>query len=224
MQALARAPPPANSIKERNSSDRKNSLHRECNHRPPPRPARFLHFFQQLRFQIVRIGHHLASRNLLIRCPVKTKLANAQPAFRSHGRPKRAARHRPSLIEIAQSRLRIEHRTRLLVSKFREPFLRLRTFVKRARFRVPRKPLRQPRRRFPSPLANPRRPLRVRLFESGQPLLQPNRIQLVDGKHAHAALRASRSTRQPLAAAPRSLGQGSVHDPQQRRIPSRQSP
>jgi hypothetical protein len=57
-----------------------------------------------------------------------------------------------------------------------------------------------------------------------QPSLQPRRIQLIDGKHAHATLRASRTTRQPLAATPRSIGQSSVDNLYQRPIPSQQSP
>jgi hypothetical protein len=43
-------------------------------------------------------------------------------------------------------------------------------------------------------------------------VLQPHRIQLVDGKHAHAALRASRTADQPFATAPRSIGQSRIHN------------
>ncbi len=155
---------------------------------------------------------------------VKTQLTNSQTVFGSHGRTKRAARHRPRIVEIAQSGLRIEHGTRLIIGKFRKAIFRLRSFVKHAGFCVTRKLRRQPLNRQPRPLANTERPLRVRLCEVGQPLLQPHRIQLIDGKHADAALRASRTTYQPFAATPRGIGQSSVHDLDQRAIRSRQSP
>ncbi len=55
-------------------------------------------------------------------------------------------------------------------------------------------------------------------------MLQPHRIQLTYGKHTDATLRASRTTRQPLAAASRSLSQGGIHDLNERGIPGWQSP
>lgn len=155
---------------------------------------------------------------------MKTKFAHSQPTVRSHGRTKRAASHRPSIVKIAQSRLRIEHRTHLIVRKFRKALFRLRTFVEHARLSIARKLRRQPLCRISRPQANTPRPLRVRLFKLSQPTLQPDRIQLIDGKHTHAALRASRTTHQPLAATARGIGQSSVHDLEQRPIRSRQSP
>ncbi len=198
--------------------------HAKRNHRPSARtPCRF-QFSEQIRLHVIRIDNHLAACDLLIRRTVKTKLANSQPAVRSYGRTKRAARHRPGIVKIAQSRLWIEHRTHLIVRKFRKALFRFLPFVQHARFRIPRKLRRQPLHRSPGPLANAGRPLRVRLFKLRQLLLQPHRIQLIDGKHAHATLRASRTAHQPLAAAPRGVGQSGVHDLNQRLIRSRQSP
>src|SRR5713226_3328158 len=171
-----------------------DSLHAERNHRPPARTSSLLQFRQQLRFQVVRVNDHLAGGNLFVGRPVKTQLADSQAAFCPHGRAKRAAHHRPGIVEIAQSGIRIEHRTRLIVRKLCEALFRLRTFVEYARFRVAGKLRRQPPNRRPRSLANTACPLRVRLFKVSQPLLQPDRIQSIDGKHTHAALRASRTT------------------------------
>jgi hypothetical protein len=53
--------------------------------------------------------------------------------------------------------------------------------------------------------------LRIRFFQIGQPVLQPHHIQLMDGKHPHTALRASRTARKPFTAAPLSIRQSSIH-------------
>src|SRR6266403_2695254 len=187
-------------------------LHAERNDRLPARTLHLLQFPEQLRFHILRIDDHLACGNLFVSSAVKTEFANSEAAVRSHGRTKRAARHWPGIVKIAQSGLRIEHRAHLIVSKFREPLLRLRTFVEHARFHVAGKLRRQPLHRIPRPRANSPRPSRVCLLEITQPLLQPHRIQLIDDKNANAALRASRTTHQPLAATPRGIGQSYVHD------------
>ena len=200
------------------------SLHGKCDDRPPARTSRLLQLPKQLRLQVIRIRNHLAACNLLISRTVKTKLAHSQSAVRSYGRTKRPARHRPSIVQIAQSRLRVEHRTHFIVRKFRKALFRLLPFAQHARFRIPGKLRRQSFHRSPGPLANSGRPLRVCFFKVGQPLLQPHRIQLIDGKHAHATLSTSRTAHQPLATAPRGVGQSSVHDLNQRPIRSRQSP
>jgi hypothetical protein len=160
---------------------------------------------------------------------VKTKFANTQSAFRPHRRTKRAARHRPEIVKFAQPRLRIEHRTRLIVGKVREALLRLRAFVEHlrvehARFRVSGKLRRQPLHRVSRPFANLPSPQRVRLFQTNQTPPQPHGIQWIDGKYAHAALCASRTTYQPIATTLRSIGQSRIHNLDQRPIPSRQWP
>src|SRR6202521_3257703 len=170
------------------------SLHAEGNNRLPARTSCLLQFLQQLRFQVVRVDEHLAGSNLFVTRAVKTKFADSQAAFCPHGRTKRAARHRPGIVKIAQSGLRIEHRTDLIVRKFREPLLRLRTSVDHARLCIARKLRRQALNRISRPQANSPRPSRVCLLKLSQPLLQPHRVQLIDGKYTHAALRASRTT------------------------------
>src|SRR6266478_5079198 len=140
-------------------------LHAERNNRLPARTLHLLQFPQQLRFHIIRIDDHLAGSNLFVSSAVKTEFAHSQATVRSHGRTKRAARHRPDIVKIAQSGLRIEHRTDLIISKFREALFRLRTFVEHARSHIARKLRRQPLNRISRPLANAACPLRVRLFE-----------------------------------------------------------
>src|SRR6266478_3118740 len=119
-------------------------LHAERNNRLPARTLHLLQFPQQLRFHIIRIDDHLAGSNLFVSRAVKTEFANSEAALRSYGRTKRAARHWPGIVKIAQSGLRIEHRTELIIRKFREALFRLRTFVKHACLRVPRKLRHQP--------------------------------------------------------------------------------
>src|SRR5260370_82344 len=131
-----------------------DSLPAERNHRPPARTSSLLQFRQQLRFQVVRVNDHLAGGNLFVGRPVKTQLADSQAAFCPHGRAKRAAHHRPGIVEIAQSGIRIEHRTGLIVRKLREALFRLRTFVEHARFRVAGKLRRQPPKQAPPPTSN----------------------------------------------------------------------
>jgi hypothetical protein len=55
-----------------------------------------------------------------------------------------------------------------------------------------------------------------------QPLLQPGRIQLINGENPYAALRASWPADQPIAAASRGVSQRRVHDLNELRVPSRE--
>src|SRR6266481_5810066 len=174
MHRVARTLLSANSIQGKQTSELARSLHAERNNRLPARTLHLLQFPQQLRLHIIRIDDHLAGSNLFVSSAVKTEFANSEAALRSYVRTKRAARHWPGIVKIAQSGLRIEHRTELIVSKFREPLLRLRTFVEHARFHVAGKLRRQPLHRIPRPRANSPRPSRVCLLEITQPLLQPH--------------------------------------------------
>jgi hypothetical protein len=137
---------------------------------------------------------------------MKTKVANSQPALRSHRRAKSTASHRPRRVKLAQSRLRIEHRTYLVIPKVRKTLFGFRPFVQNARLSIPWKRRRQPSHGITRPRPNPPRSKRIGSFNLGQTVLQPHGIQLIDGKHPHATLRASRMTNQPLAAAPGSIG------------------
>src|SRR5664280_3245886 len=52
--------------------------------------------------------------------------------------------------------------------------------------------------------------VRIDHFQLGQPLLQSQRVELVDGERSHAALCASRLADQPLAAAAGRIGEGRI--------------
>jgi hypothetical protein len=54
-----------------------------------------------------------------------------------------------------------------------------------------------------------------------QPLLQTGRIQLINGENPYTALRASWSADQPIATASRGVGQRSVQDLNELRVPKR---
>ena len=54
--------------------------------------------------------------------------------------------------------------------------------------------------------------LRILLFEFYQSLSQPDGVQLIDGKHSHATLRATRPAGQPVAAFLKGIGQRGIHN------------
>ncbi len=142
------------------------SLYCERNNRLPALSARFFHLREQLLFQVIGISDHLARRNLLIRRTVKTQFAHAQPTLRPHRWTKRAASHRPRIIEFAQACLGIEHRTGLIIGKFREAFFGLRPGlehlrIERACFYVPWKLGCQSLNRILCSRANSPRPLGI---------------------------------------------------------------
>src|SRR6266852_7123415 len=70
------------------------------------------------------------------------------------------------------------------------------------------------------PLPHPGSTLGHPLFELAQPVLQPRCIELIDGERTHAALRASRTASQPVAASLRRVSQGRIHNLHQRMISS----
>jgi hypothetical protein len=71
---------------------------------------------------------------------------------------------------------------------------------------------RQPSCRVASPLLHSRSALRCTLLQIGEPAPQTESIQLIDGKHSNAALRASRPAHQPLAASAGHIGERGVYD------------
>lgn len=143
------------------------SLYAVRNNRSP-RPAGLLHLAQQFLLNVFWIDLHLTSRNLLIARPLKAKFANSQPALRLHRGPKCAARQRPSVIEFAQSCLRIEHRTNFIIPELRKSLLRLRTVLQDSRISVARKISFHPPNGSVRPFSNPFRSKRFSLFETFQ--------------------------------------------------------
>jgi hypothetical protein len=70
-------------------------------------------------------------------------------------------------------------------------------------------------------LPHPCGALRSALFQFREAFAEPERIELTYGKHANAALRASGTACEPVAASTRSIGERSVHNLNQGLIVSR---
>jgi hypothetical protein len=176
------------------------------------RTSGFFDLLDQGGFQILRIGIHFTRGNFFVTGALKTKLANAQATFRAHRRAKNAASHRSRFIEITKPGLGIECRTRLIIRELGEPLFRLLAFIQQATDWITGKVLRQPGNRVPSALARPSGALRRTHFQIRKSLPEPRSIELIDGKHSDAALRAPGTAGDPLAASARGVGQRRVHD------------
>ncbi len=153
-------------MKVENAGTYELSLYRERNNRLRFLSMRFFHLRQQLLFQVIGIGHHLAGRNLLIRRAVKAQLAHSQPTPRSHRRTKGTASHRPRIIELAKSCRWIEHRTGRIVGEFCEALFSLRAGlehlrIEHARFYITRELACKSLNRILRSLANLARPLGI---------------------------------------------------------------
>ncbi len=184
---------------------RPNSFHTISHDGPPAPSTRLLELGLELHFQVLRINIHFTFRNLLVRGPVKAKLANSQPLLRSHRRTKRPARDWPRFVELAQARLRIQHRADFLIREICESLLGHRTFSQYPRLRIAWKISRQSPNRIPRPRTNAPSPRWICLLQTIQSLPQSRRIQLAGSEHANTALRASGTAHEPLATAPRRI-------------------
>jgi hypothetical protein len=76
--------------------------------------------------------------------------------------------------------------------------------------RVSRKILREAKQRFPRSLSHKSGAIWRTLLKLSQASAQANSVELIDGEYSDAALRASGTTEQPLAASSRRIGKGSV--------------
>jgi hypothetical protein len=94
--------------------------------------------------------------------------------------------------------------------------------IQQASGRVAREVLAKPFDRFPRPLNHSLSAFGIAHRKLTQPLLQPGRIQLINGENPYAALRAPWSADQPIAAPSSGVGQCRVQDLNQLRITSRQ--
>ena len=69
------------------------------------------------RFQVIGVDVHLASGDLLVGGVVITQLANAQPLFGAHWRPKDSTGQRTGSIKVAGTGFRIESGARLIIGE-----------------------------------------------------------------------------------------------------------
>lgn len=171
-----------------------------------------LQLFNQRRFQIVWIGPDFAGYDFYVRCPVITQFACTQALLRRQRRAKDAASHGSCFVKIAGPCQRIEDRTSLVVGEFSEALFGFVAFIERSSHWIARKIFRQSSYRITRTLFDPLRPLPVLVFQVSQAFLQTKGIQLIDREDANAALRASRTAYQPLAASSCSIGERCVDD------------
>jgi hypothetical protein len=91
-------------------------------------------------------------------------------------------------------------------------------FVQQATGWITREILRQARSRFPSAFAHELCSLRRGLFKVRQSFSHPGSVELIYGKHSHAALRATGTAGEPLSASTRGVSQRGIHDLNQRLV------
>ena len=133
-RAGAVSAPRAAAVSARGTAAVPAALHqRKGDNRFSARSRRSLQFLKEGQFKIIRVRNHFTRGNFLVGSPMKTKFADSQPFLRTNGRPKRAARHRPRLIELTSSSFRIERGTGLIVGKFSETLFGDLPFVQHAR-------------------------------------------------------------------------------------------
>jgi len=143
---------------------------------------------------------------------VIAKFADPQAIFGADWRPKHAASHRTGFVEFAIPSFRIECGARFIVRKIGETLSGGVSFFQSAAHRIARKISKQPSgrvsRTFAYAISTPGRAQ----FQIGQPLPQPQNVQLIDRKCADAALCTPGAAHQPLAAAARRFSQCGVDD------------
>lgn len=101
------------SLRERESDDGLSSL-----------AAFSFQFFQEFRFQVIRIDFHLAFSNLLVRRSLKAKLADADSFFRANRWPEGSAGDRARSVEITGPGVGVKSRARLIVGEVLKSLLR----------------------------------------------------------------------------------------------------
>lgn len=179
----------------------------------------FLDFFEQRRFQIIRIRIHFARCNFLVGSAHKTKFTNAQTIFRAHGRSKDATSHGPRFIKFAESRRGIERRARLVVGELGKAFFCLFAFVQPATRWITGKIFRRPGNRLPSAFAHAQSTLRRGLLQLSESFTQADGVDLIYGEHSYATLRATWTADEPLSAFTGNLSQRGIHYLDQHLIP-----
>ncbi len=171
-----------------------------------------LQFFEQARLQVVRIGSHFAGGDFLVRRTLKAELANAQPIFGTHGRTEDAAGHRTRFVELAESSVRVEHGTRLVIGEALETLRGLVPIVQYSADGITGKILSDTGHRMASPPTNCRGACGIAAFQVSEASLQAKCIELIDREGANAALRASGAAGEPLPTRASRVGQRRVDD------------
>jgi hypothetical protein len=166
----------------------------------------------QFCFQNIRFEAHFARGNFFVAGAVIAELADAKTFLGPHRRPKYAACHGTSRVQIACARLRVEHWTRLIVGKVGKSLLRFRRIIEDAGLRIAGEIKADSRDRELHTTPHARSTFRIFLFQLLKAVAEAFRVKLADRKRSYATLCASRTTDEPLAAAASGIGQRGIDD------------
>jgi hypothetical protein len=175
-------------------------------------PGHGFHLRCQFCFQIIRFDVHFARGDFFLTCAVIAELADSKAILGANRRPEDAARHRPCRIQVAHACLGVEHWTNLIICKVGESLLPIRRIVKNPCPRIAGEFAFNPRNRLLYTSKHAPGTFWIDFLELSKAGAQALRIELADGKHSYAALRAPRTADKPLAAAPGCIGQRCIYD------------
>ena len=164
---------------------------------------------------------HFAGGDLFLRCAFIAQLANAQLTFRCDRRSKNTAGDGAGSVEFAGSGCRVQSGTRLVVGKIIPTLRGFLRFIEQAGSRIARQLRGQPCDRLARALPHPGGALWSLQFEFHEAITQAQSVQLIDGEHSDATLRASRAADQPFTASTRRIRKSRVDDLDQRLISGR---
>src|SRR5579872_1441651 len=187
----------------------------------PARANALFDSFQELSFQVVGVGNHLTRGNFLVSRAVVTEFANSQTFSGPNRGPEDATGHRARFVQFAQPRLRIEHRTRLIIGKIFKALASLLALAQDSGRGISGKTFRQAGDRISSAFADRRGTVGIAGLQLRQSPPQSQSIKLIDGKGPNAALRAPRTAHEPFSTPARGVGQCGVNDLNQLVIPGR---
>src|SRR4051812_8110252 len=150
-------------------------------------------------FQVLGIDDHLAALNLFMRCAMETELTNAQSIFGADGRAKDAAGHGTGIVEFAQSGLRIESGTGLVISEIFKATAGLFSVRENSRDRIARKACRQTGHCLLRTLMDCCGSIWSERLQIAKTFRQAGSVELIDGKDTDAALGTSGAAREPIS-------------------------
>jgi hypothetical protein len=172
-------------------------------------------FFEQHGFKVVGIGLHFAGSNLGFGSTVEAEIADAQVTFFRHERrTEGAAHHGAKFVEFTGPGGGVEHGTRLVVGKVIPAFAIVVVigFIEQAGGGIARVFGGKAGDGIESAFADAGGAVGVGLFGICKTVLEAKRVELIDGEHPVATVRATGTAGQPFAAALHGVGEGGVDD------------
>lgn len=125
--------------------------------------------FQDLIFQAIGIGNQFAGGNVSLGGALVAEFANPQATFRAHRRTEYPARDGAAFVELTKSRLRIKHRTGLVIGEVLKASASFFTFAQYPGSRISGKIFSETIHRIASAFSNGRRAFRSSGFQFRQP-------------------------------------------------------